>query len=85
MSECKSCGAEILWVETEKGKQMPLDAKPSPDGRFRKERVEHDAAMKRDRKIVHFVRDDELEENTRKLYTSHFATCPDADEHRVSD
>lgn len=25
---CKSCGAAILWVTTEGGKNMPLDAKP---------------------------------------------------------
>ena len=28
MSECKSCKAPILWVETKAGKKMPLDAKP---------------------------------------------------------
>lgn len=82
MSQCKSCGAEIVWVTTEKGRDMPIDAQPSPDGRFRKERVEHNEQFNRDLKIVHFVRDSELEDNTARLYTSHFATCPDADEHR---
>lgn len=24
MANCKSCGAEILWVKTENGKSMPL-------------------------------------------------------------
>ena len=28
MSECKSCHAEIMWVEMKSGKKMPLDAKP---------------------------------------------------------
>ena len=28
MSECKSCHAEIKWVEMKSGKRMPLDAKP---------------------------------------------------------
>lgn len=28
MSECKSCHAEIKWVDTKTGKKMPLDAKP---------------------------------------------------------
>jgi hypothetical protein len=27
-SVCKSCGASIIWAETEKGKKVPLDAKP---------------------------------------------------------
>lgn len=27
-SACRSCGAPIVWVVTESGKRMPLDAKP---------------------------------------------------------
>ena len=27
MSNCKSCGAEIQWVEMDSGKKMPLDVK----------------------------------------------------------
>lgn len=25
---CRSCNAPVLWVETESGKRMPLDAEP---------------------------------------------------------
>lgn len=32
MSACSSCGAPIRWVETPKGKRMPLDADPCDDG-----------------------------------------------------
>jgi hypothetical protein len=28
MSKCKSCGAEIIWAKTAKGKKMPFDAIP---------------------------------------------------------
>lgn len=28
MSQCKACGAEIKWIRTERGKQMPVDIKP---------------------------------------------------------
>ncbi|MBI1926937.1 hypothetical protein HYR99_22170 [Candidatus Poribacteria bacterium] len=28
MATCKACNAEIKWIRTEKGKQMPVDAKP---------------------------------------------------------
>ena len=28
MAQCKGCGANIRWVETAKGKMMPLDAQP---------------------------------------------------------
>jgi hypothetical protein len=26
MSECRSCGAEIVWVVTDSGKRIPVDA-----------------------------------------------------------
>lgn len=77
-SECKDCGGEIMWVRSEHDKGMPIDLEPGGDpdkARFRKERVEH-----RDGKtvgIVHFVRDNELEANTRPLYCCHFDTCPE--------
>lgn len=82
MSQCKACNAEILWVITEKDKPMPLDMEPGglgPKGeppRFRKERVEGD------KKIVHFVKDAEMETNTKPLYQSHFVSCPEAAEFR---
>lgn len=28
MATCRSCGAEIVWVHTEKGRAMPVDVKP---------------------------------------------------------
>ena len=28
MSNCKGCGAAIIWIKTEKGKNMPIDGKP---------------------------------------------------------
>lgn len=27
MSRCRSCGAEIIWIRTKAGKQMPVDTK----------------------------------------------------------
>lgn len=42
VKSCRSCGADIHWIETASGKRMPVN----PDG------------------------------------TSHFATCPNADQHR---
>lgn len=26
VTECRSCGAEIVWMKTQKGKNMPVDA-----------------------------------------------------------
>lgn len=32
MATCKSCGAEIFWAVTQKGKRMPVDTEPREDG-----------------------------------------------------
>ena len=75
VARCRSCGAEVVWVVTEKGKKMPLDRDPSPDGRFAKVRVDENGD-----RLVRFVRDEER--IGEKLYQSHFETCPNADRHR---
>ncbi len=59
MPQCRSCGAEILWVKTTNGKDMPVDAKP-------------------ERLMVAYANGYHLED----CYRSHFATCPNADQHR---
>lgn len=70
MAACKSCNADVVWVETSTGKKMPMDAKPDPKGTFviingkaRKVTVD-------DRRLF------------RETYTSHFATCAQADDWR---
>ncbi len=45
-AECRSCGAEIFWVELPSGRKGPYDADPTGD------------------------------------VASHFATCPNANQHR---
>lgn len=84
-SECRSCGAEILWVRWERsGKRMPVDA--GPDMR----------PLPQGGDVVLALRGGEFgeliaekyrpkkhgEQRNRNRYTSHFATCPDAKEHR---
>lgn len=49
-AECRSCGAQVLWCVTRKGKKMPVDIPASPE----------------------------------EATTSHFATCPEADQWRKS-
>lgn len=69
MSTCSSCGAAILWVKTlPGGKAMPLDAKPE------KRVVLVDAIGGLDR--------DGVRGRVVDTYVSHFATCPQAAEHR---
>ncbi len=58
---CKSCGAAILWVPTQTGRPMPLDAA----GQRRIVLGQHTG-------IAHVL----------MSYTSHFATCPQAGQHR---
>ena len=57
MANCRSCGAEIIWLKTKAGKNMPVDL-PHPGA------IEADTVFDSDRHI------------------SHFARCPNADEHR---
>jgi hypothetical protein len=52
---CSSCRARIVWLKTEAGKNMPVDA----------DTVEPE---------------DELFDSSR--HKSHFATCPNANQHR---
>jgi len=52
---------------------MPLDAEPSPSGRFRIIGENFDGVVH-----VHYVKNSELEANTSSLYDSHFVTCPDS-------
>lgn len=33
-ARCKSCGEPIRWVKTQKGKSMPIDIEPTPNGKF---------------------------------------------------
>lgn len=74
MSRCRSCGAEIIWARTAgKGKLIPLDAEPAerPNGLF---------------KLMHVGGPDEpptaFIASGEEVYLSHFATCPNAAEHR---
>lgn len=79
MSRCKSCGAEIFWIKTRAGKAMPCD----------RERVPYWATPGGNKVIItpggEAVRC-ELEGDPMKVtgcgYISHFATCPQANEHR---
>jgi len=69
MSTCRSCNAPILWARSAKGKRrpMPLDPEPVPGGNV--ELVDGEAwVVKPDPNVPRYV--------------SHFATCPNAGQHR---
>lgn len=70
MAMCRSCEAPIIWVETTSGKNMPIDETPTANGN-----LVYVAGVAR------AVTDDDRQLK-RPLYTSHFATCPDASQFR---
>jgi hypothetical protein len=66
---CRSCDAPIEWAITTKGQRIPLDPEPGPGGNL----VLVDGV----------ARHPTLGEGVPYLqYTSHFATCPDAERFR---
>ncbi len=77
MSRCASCGTEIVWVRTDKGKRMPVDAEPSPDGNIF---PVDDDGMRNGVTVV--VLGQPSLDDPDELWISHFATCDQADEWR---
>lgn len=73
MSQCRSCDAEILWCKTLKGKSIPVDPDPVKGGNLE---LVLQSATKPPRVVIH-TSDPNI---TRHI--SHFATCPNAKEHR---
>jgi len=71
-SRCSSCDAPIIWAVTDAGKRMPLDAEPAPDGNVVLTRV---GGQARARKGSEFG-------PNMPRHKSHFATCPNANQHR---
>ncbi len=75
MSRCRSCQAEIIWAITEAGKRIPLDDEPAletPAGLFTLDSNWPGEGGPRAISAAAGAR----------LYRSHFATCPNADQHR---
>jgi hypothetical protein len=65
---CRSCNAVIEWHKTPAGKNIPLDPDPHPQGN-----LTFDDALR-----VVYMRPG----SKPKMYRSHFATCPNAAQHR---
>lgn len=73
---CRSCAAELAWATSTTGALIPLDAKPTPDGNLAVHRnargdLQARVLKKGEEPAAHEVRG-----------TSHFSSCPRADEHR---
>ena len=76
MSDCRTCGAPILWAKTERGKNIPLDPEPCDDGNLAVSSVPGGLLARA------------VGANSPALlaglprHVSHFVTCPQADQHR---
>lgn len=66
----------MVWAETDKGKRIPLDAEPVDDGNIVMTQLVPRGMMR-----VRHVRKGE-DTGIAPRYTCHFATCPEAAEHR---
>lgn len=74
---CRSCGATVYWVTTGSGKLMPVD----PPGTHPKPNLE----VWRDLQTGELHLGNPHPDSTVRRTTSHYATCPDADDWRTRD
>jgi hypothetical protein len=75
VATCRSCGAPVVWFRTPRGRATPVDPAPNPKGNVE---LLHDGTCR-----VHGPVDAEAAQLAgAELYVSHFATCPDAPQHR---
>jgi hypothetical protein len=75
MKTCRSCGAPIRWVVTYQGRRMPVDVEPAKDGNIVLEGDTAVAVGKPAKRLAYG-------RPGTPLYRSHFASCPQASEHR---
>jgi hypothetical protein len=73
-AKCSSCGAAILWLITENGKRMCVDAEPSTLGTIINNSDGTCRTVKKDEQGMF--------DGTR--HVTHWATCPNAKQHRVA-
>lgn len=81
-TKCRSCGADVLWVRWESGKRMPVDTEPDMRPRSGGNIV---LTLRGGQELGELVADTyraDKHDPKRNRYTSHFATCIHADQHR---
>jgi hypothetical protein len=69
ISNCRTCGAEIVWAEMPSGKMNCFDVKTSPSGMWA---LDDRSSPPKAAKIVR------AEGSSEPGFTSHFAGCPQA-------
>lgn len=77
-STCRSCGAPVIWAHTETGSRMPVDPERVQGGNVMLIADVTDDGRMTPNQIAKVVKPGD------GVYVSHFATCPDASQHRRS-
>lgn len=82
ISVCRGCGKLIDWIRTNGGKKMPVDMDPVP---FVADRNGTEFFVRRDGSVTAGRRAEGKDTRAETGYTSHFATCPKADDFRKKE
>ena len=78
-ARCASCGSAITWGLTATGRRMPVDADPSARGNIA---IDHVEGREPTFRMITGAAGGATLNYAPRLYTSHFATCPHAAQHR---
>ena len=70
--KCRSCGAAVIWCRTRTGSSIPLDAEP----------LEYGGNIVIRDGVAIYLKKGEPAGAAEKIYKTHFATCPNAAQHR---
>lgn len=81
MATCRSCGAEINWIKTKRGKNMPVDPEEVEWG----DAENNDVLVSELGDVVHVSREIRDPHPNLRYYISHFATCPQGDDWRKNE
>jgi hypothetical protein len=74
----RQCGAPIIWARTEHGARTPVDATPSPDGRWLLTQVDGIPEP-----VTRYVKAGDRDELAGRLHVAHWANCPDRNTFRT--
>ena len=78
--KCSSCGAPVTWaVHVDTRRRSPIDADPSEDGNIV---FVHEPGMGGDPEYRLLSKAETAEPATAPRFSPHFATCPNAKQHR---
>ena len=87
---CTSCGAKLIWALTDSGRHMPVDPEPVPAALIPEARNGNvvlwyevdDKDQPIGQQCVSYATEEQKRDPKVPLWTSHFATCPNAVAHR---